>query len=267
MDALPGSPAARFARFPATGLTARLRVREAGLRLVGKEMMRRSGSWLAIALALLAAAGCGREDPPPPPKVPAENPVERAAREVTEAFRKAEISRAGEAVRQMGESLSAAVKTEPVDFRTLRDWMPATLGNLKRVSADGGRAGVAGLATSRAEAVYEGPGGARGRVEVRDAGSLSGVASLAVAWLDVKIDKEGTSGYERTRTDAGRKAYERYATATRRGDYDVIVAGRFIVGIEITGVDAKAFQEAIARLDLGGLDALAEKASAAEPKK
>lgn len=222
---------------------------------------------VAVALVALALAGCGREDPTPPPKAPAENPVERAAREVTDAFRKAEISRAGEAVRQMGESLSAAVKTEPVDFRALRDWMPATLGNLKRVSADGGRTSVAGLASSRAEAVYEGPGGARGRVEVRDAGSLSGVASLAVSWLDVKIDKEGTSGYERTRTDAGRKAYERYATAARRGDYDVIVAGRFIVSVEITGVDAKAFQEAIALLDLGRLDTLATKATAPETKK
>lgn len=227
-----------------------------------------ASAWRLFALAtvLLAAAACGREDPPPP-KAPPVNPVERAAREVTEAFRQAELSRAGEAVRQMGESLSAAVKTEPVDFRALRDWMPATLGNLKRVSADGGRTSVAGLASSRAEAAYEGPGGARGRVEVRDAGSLSGVASLAVAWLDVKIDKEGTNGYERTRTDAGRKAYERYAAGTRRGDYDVIVAGRFIVSVEVTGVEAKVFQEAIVRLDLGGLDALAAQAAAPEPKK
>ena len=228
---------------------------------------RRCGfGWLSILLVALATAGCGREDPPPPPKAPAENPVERAAREVTEAFRKAEISRAGEAVRQMGESLSAAVRTEPVDFRSLRDWMPATLGNLKRVSADGGRTGVAGLASSRAEAAYEGPGGARGRLEVRDAGSLTGVASLAVAWLDVKIDKEGTTGYERTRTDAGRKAYERYATATRQGKYDVIVGGRFIVSVEITGVEAKGFQDAIARLDLGGLETLAAKSAAGDAK-
>lgn len=221
---------------------------------------------LLCATILLTAAACGREDPSPS-KAPAENPVERAAREVTEAFRKADVSRAGEAVRQMGDSLSAAVTAEPADFRALRDWMPATLGNLKRVSADGGRTSIAGLASSRAEAAYEGPGGARGRVEVRDAGSLSGVTSLAVSWLNVKIDKEGTNGYERTRTDAGRKAYERYATATRRGDYDVIVAGRFIVGVEVTGVDANAFQEAIAQLDLGGLDALAAKAALPEPKK
>lgn len=219
----------------------------------------------AVAVALLAlVAGCGRDDPPPPPKAdPPANPIERAAREVSEALRQAEVSRAGEAVRQMGEGISSAVRTEPVDFRALQAWLPETLGPLKRQAVEGGRTGMVGVALAKAEAAYEGPGGARGRIEVRDAGGLSGVASLAVTWLNIEIDRQGASGYERTLTASGRRAYERYATAARKGDYDVIAGGRFLVSLEVTGVDAKAFQDMIARLDLGALDALAARSAPA----
>lgn len=207
-------------------------------------------------------AGCGRDDPPPKAE-PAANPLERAARGVSEALRQGEVGRAGEAVRQIGEGISSAVKTEPVDFKALQAWLPQGLGSLKRQAVEGGRTGVAGVALAKATATYEGPGNARGRIEVRDAGGLSGVASLAVSWLNIDIDRQGASGYERTVNAAGRKAYERFAVGAQRGDYDVIVGGRFIVGLEVTGIDAKAFQDMIARLDLGALDALASRPAAA----
>lgn len=210
------------------------------------------------AIVLCATlAGCGRDDPPPSKAEPAANPLERAARGVSEALRQGEVGRAGEAVRQLGEGISSAVKTDPVDFKALQAWLPQSLGSLRRQAVEGGRTGVAGVALAKATATYEGPGGTRGRIEVRDAGGLSGVASLAVAWLNIDIDRQGASGYERTVSAAGRKAYERFAAGTQRGDYDVIVGGRFIVSLEVTGVDAKAFQDIIARLDLGALDALA----------
>ena len=220
--------------------------------------------YFPVALFLCAAvAGCGRDDPPPPKVEPTANPIERAARGVSEALRQGEVGRAGEAVRQMGEGISSAVRTEPVDFKALQAWLPQGLGSLKRQAVEGGRTGVAGVALAKATATYEGPGNARGRIEVRDAGGLSGVASLAVSWLNIDIDRQGASGYERTVNAAGRKAYERFAAGTQRGDYDVIVGGRFLVSLEVNGIDAKAFQDIVARLDLGALDALASRPAAA----
>ena len=88
-------------------------------------------------------------------------------------------------------------------------------------------------------------------------GTLSGVTAMAFAWVNVEIDKEGTSGYERTTTVSGRKAYERYDKATRTGELDVIVAGRFIVGAKATGVEMK-------RLPGGGREARPREARGAQ---
>jgi hypothetical protein len=74
--------------------------------------------------------------------------------------------------------------------------------------------------------------------------------------VNIEIDKEGDSGYERTTTMSGRKAYERYNKGARTGELDVIVAGRFIVGAKASGVEMKVFKEMVAKLDLARLDAL-----------
>ncbi len=151
-----------------------------------------------------------------------------------EAARQGDVHQAGEAIKQMGEALSGSIKVEPVDFRTLKELLPESIAGMRRVSSEGSRTNVMGVASSKAEAVYEDGKGGRIAYEITDAGTLTGVAAMAFAWVNIEIDKEGDSGYERTTTVAGRKAYERYSKATRTGELDVIVGGRFIVGIKAT---------------------------------
>lgn len=208
----------------------------------------------ALAAAAVALAACGKEEPPRP--VDPATKVEQAAKQLGQAARQGDVHQAGEAMRQMGEALSGSVKVEPVDFRTLKGLMPESIAGLKRVSAEGSRTNVVGIASSKAEAAYEDGKGGRIVLEITDVGTLSGVTAMAFAWVSVEIDKEGTSGYERTTTVNGRKAYERYDNATRTGELDVIVAGRFIVGAKATGVEMRVFKEAVAKLDLEKLEAL-----------
>ncbi len=207
---------------------------------------------LAAALLLLAA-GCERESAKP---ADTGSRIGEAARQMGEAARAGDMAQVGSAMKQMGEALSGSVRVEPVDFRTLREWMPGRLAGLPRQDAEGQRTNVMGLATSKARAVYGDGKGARIVLELTDAGTLTGVAALAVAWINVEIDKEGDSGYERTTTMAGHKAYERYSKAGRSGELDVLVAGRFLVEAKATGVDMKTFKEAVAKLDLSRLEAL-----------
>jgi hypothetical protein len=218
---------------------------------------------LLATAAALALAGCGKESPRP------EDPgskVGEAARRMGEAARAGDVGQVGSAMKQMGEALTGAVKVEPVDFRQLRELLPGKLAGLPRVDAEGSRTNVMGIATSKAKAVYGNGKGARIQLEITDAGTLTGVASLAAAWINVEIDKEGDSGYERTTTVEGRRAYERYAKAGHKGELDVLVAGRFLVETKATGVDMKTFRDAVSKLDLAKLESL-KTAGAPAPKK
>jgi hypothetical protein len=209
---------------------------------------------VTLAAAALALAACGREEPAKP--VDPGTKVEQAAKQLGEAARQGDVNQAGEAMKQMGQALSGSVKVEPTDFRTLKELLPESIAGMKRVSSEGSRTNVMGIASSKAEAAYEDGKGGRIVLDITDVGTLSGVTAMAFAWVNVEIDREGTSGYERTTTVNGSKAYERYDRPTRTGELDVIVAGRFIVGAKATGVEMAVFKEAVAKLDLGKLDAL-----------
>ena len=209
---------------------------------------------IVLAAAALALAACGKEEAAKP--VDPATKVERAARQMGEAARQGDAQQVGEAMKRMGEALTSSVKVEPVDFRTIKELLPESIAGLKRTGSEGSRTNVLGIASSRAEATYEDGKGARVVLEVTDVGTFSGVTAMAFAWVNVEIDKEGDSGYERTTTVSGRKAYERYHKATRTGELDVVVAGRFVVGLKATGVEMKAFREIVAKLDLAKFEAL-----------
>lgn len=218
---------------------------------------------IAFVCASLALAACGRPEPAKP--VDPATKVEQAAKQIGEGARQGDVAQVGEGMKQMGVALSGSVSVEPVDFRRLKEFLPETIAGMKRTGMEGSRTNVMGVASSKAEASYEDGRGARLTYEITDVGTLSGVTAMAFAWINIEIDKEGDSGYERTTKVAGRKAYERYNRGARTGELDVIVAGRFIVGIKATGVEMKTFQEAVAKLDLAKLEALRLQGVPAQP--
>jgi hypothetical protein len=208
----------------------------------------------ALVLAALMLAACGRQEPPK--GADPGTRVERAAKQLGQAAREGDVQQAGDAMKQMGEALAGSVSVEPVDFRVLKELLPDAIAGMKRSSSEGSRTNVMGIASSKVEATYGDGKGGRIDLEILDVGNLSGVTAMALAWVNVEIDKEGDSGYERTLTMNGRKAYERYDRARRTGELDVIVAGRFIVNTKATDVDMKVFKEAVSKLDLAKLEAL-----------
>lgn len=219
---------------------------------------------VVFAFAVAAfATGCGRDEPPKPTDPGSK--VGEAAQKMGSAMLAGDVGQVGEAMKQMGGALAGSVQVEPVDFRDLKELLPANLAGLRRVSADGSRSKIMGIASSSAQAVYEDGKGGRMKVSITDAGTLTGMAALAVAWINVEIDKEGDSGYERTTTIEGRKAYERYEKASRTGKLDVVAAGRFLVAAEATGLDMKTFRAAVEKIELAKLDALKAKGVMAAP--
>jgi hypothetical protein len=218
----------------------------------------------AIGLVVLIALGaCGKGEDARK-TADAGTKVEEAARQMGEAARQGNVAQVGDAMKQMGEALSGSAKIEPVDFRALKELLPDKLAGMNRVSADGSRKNIMGVSSSKAEALYQDGKGGRIALEITDVGNLTGVTAMAFAWVSIDIDKEGDSGYERTTTVGGRKAYERYTKADRSGEFDVLVAGRFIVGAKAKGIDMKTFKEAVAKLDLAKLEALKTRGTAPE---
>ena len=160
----------------------------------------------------------------------------------------------------VGGAVSEAAKTigtaiEPVDFRELKALLPAGIGAMKRTSSEGEKGGGFGIVVAHAEGRYEGDGG-NIELKITDPGNLSGFAAMAAMWMNMELDKETDTGYEKTGTANGRRFHEKYDKATKSGEYTVIVAKRFMVEINGHGVDMPTMKKAIDQLDLAKLESM-----------
>ena len=175
----------------------------------------------------------------------------------------AEQKQAEEALKQLAAAgtavaagLGGAAKAkEPVDFRELQGLLPENLPGMNRTNTGGEKAGAMGFIMSNAEARYEGENGARITIKITDIGAVAGVAALAAwGWTLGEIDKETSSGYERTTTVKGNKGYEKYDRDGKYGELSLMVAGRFIVEVDGNDVTVDAIKEALDKVDLGKLE-------------
>jgi hypothetical protein len=81
---------------------------------------------------------------------------------------------------------------------------------------------------------------------------LSGLAGLA-ARFDPTMEKETSTGYERTTKINGQLVHERYDRRDRSGEVSIIVNNRFSVTVNGSGVDADALTGALKEIDVSRL--------------
>lgn len=242
--------------------------------------------WKVILIGLVFAtqlAACGKSKE--------QEAAEAAAAKMAEAAKKMEeIAKARksdtpptpqEAMKQGADAMAAASAmigamasgdakgaVEPVDFRELKTLLPETIAGMKRGEESGERAAMGGMKVSHAQARYSDGGSTRLRVKITDTGSMSGFAGMAgAAWAMVDIDRETDRGYEKTSTVDGRKMHEKWNAKDKRGEVDVIVAGRFIVEVRGTGLEMKDLKQALKAIDFRKLEALKSAAPAAAAAK
>jgi hypothetical protein len=159
----------------------------------------------------------------------------------------------GGAVSEAAKSVGGAV--EPVDFRELKALLPEGIGAMKRTSAEGEKGGAFGIVVSHAEGRYQGDGGGVD-LKITDPGTLSGFAALAAMWMNVDLDKETDTGYEKTGTANGRRFHERYDKNSKSGEYTVIVGNRFMVEINGHGTDMTTMKKGIDQVNLAKLESM-----------
>ena len=146
---------------------------------------------------------------------------------------------------------------DPIDFRKLKDLMPDKIAGLSRTEATGEKSGAMGFTVSTANAKYKGSGDENMDIEIVDTGGIAGVSTMALAgWSMAEIDKETTTGYEKTTKLEGYKAYEKYDNDSKSGEVNLLVADRFVVNVQGDHITMDQLKDALKDLDLSKLEGL-----------
>ena len=83
-------------------------------------------------------------------------------------------------------------------------------------------------------------------------------AMSSLGWSTAEIDRESSSGYERTTTIQGNRVLLKFDNKTRSGSAKLMVGGRFLVEIEGQNISPTQLPETLQALDFNALQSLAK---------
>lgn len=145
---------------------------------------------------------------------------------------------------------------ETVNFRLLKELLPADADGLARKEATGEKNGAAGFTISTANGKYANDDNSETiELSIVDGGGAAMMMGLA-AWSMVEVDKETENGYEKTGEIDGNKSYEKYDNNSKDGEIAMLVSKRFIVTAKGQGVSMDKIKAALGDVDLDKLSAL-----------
>lgn len=205
---------------------------------------------VAIAAAV-AMMGCG--------KSAQQKKLEEAAKAMEQAGKSLQegANQMAEGMKQLEGDGKEGKAVEPVDFRELKVLLPERAAGMARSEIKGERNAVMGIKVSEATAEYATEEGSSIRIKIMDMGSVSGIVGLAtVAWSRAEIDSETETGYEKTTTFSGHKAFEKFDTASKDGQLSILVGGRFVVEVEGSNVTMDQLKTTAGQIDLGKLESM-----------
>lgn len=152
---------------------------------------------------------------------------------------------------------AGAVK--PIAADALKALLPANLpSGFNRTEVSASSAGAAGLGGSHAEGVYT-KGDGQITLGVTDLAAMGALAALGGA-VNVESSKETATGYERVATVDGRMTTEEFDRQAHSGKYSVVVANRFVVEANGSGVDINDLKGAVGAIGFDRLAGLARSA-------
>ena len=199
--------------------------------------------------------------------------LEQASKEMEAAGKKIEGAAAkggqdmgaamGEAMKALGAMAGAAGGVvgagsfEPIDFRKLKEALPQELAGFEKGESSGEKNNAFGIAVSEAKQSFRLPDGSKSvRFEITDPGSLAGPFALANMWMNVDIDKETNSGYEKTSTVGGRKLHEKWNKSSKQAEVHLVVGNRFMVEVEARGLDMNDVKALLNKIDIAKLESM-----------
>jgi hypothetical protein len=198
---------------------------------------------LLSAFALAALAGCGGSD----------QPAEEEGGVLSTLNRLNDVREAAGSLEERANAMAEQGPAEPVDFRRLRDLLPAEALGFAQSDAEGSKDGAMGFSISKASATYAGDEVSTS-LAVSDLGGAQFAMMMGLAWTMAEIDRESSTGFERTMTFEGYPGFADYDSENRSGKIQVLVADRFLVEASGRGVSYEQIEELARTIDLGTLD-------------
>ena len=235
----------------------------------------KSSAYRSLVLLLCVAAlltACG----PSPEQVAREQAMkqlEQAAKDMEAAGKKIEGATTkggqdvgaamGEAMKALGAMAGAAGGVvgsgsfEPIDFRKLKEALPKELAGFEKGESSGAKNNAFGIAVSEAKQSFRTADGSKSvRFEITDPGSLAGPFALANMWMNIDIDRETSTGYEKTSTVSGRKLHEKWNKSSKHAEVQMVVGNRFMIEVDAQGVDMNDVKALISKIDVAKLESM-----------
>lgn len=212
---------------------------------------------IGVSLALALVTGC---------KSPEQKAAEDFAKNMEEASKKLEAAtkdgsaNMADAMGALGAAMGAATggkQVETVDYKVLKDMLPADVGGMKRTEATGEKTSAMGMQISNANGRYANDAGASMTIKITDIGSMTGLAGMAAyAWAATEMDRESDTGYEKTSNFNGFKSHEKWDKSSKSGEISVLVGNRFVAEVSGNDLDMNALKDALSKVDLKKLDGM-----------
>src|SRR4051794_9522271 len=135
---------------------------------------------------------------------------------------------------------SQPAKVTPIDYKKLKELMPAELNGIKRSNNEGQKTAIGEFVMTQASAEYQKAEPAETdpkiSVELIDYTGATGMAEAMTAWSKMEIDKDSDSGFERTTKVKGQPAFQTYTNEGKSGQMQVWVNGRFYLNVQTTNL-------------------------------
>jgi Yip1 domain len=183
--------------------------------------------------------------------------LESAGKNLEKAEQEGKLKDPSQAMGQVMGALSGAgagTTIEALSVETLQTLVPETLAGMPRQSISAERNSAMGMQVASARARY-GDDAHGVKLELTDTGGAAGFMALA-GWANIEKTSEEGSRTERVGRDGDRMVKEVWDSASKSGEYTVVVANRFIVEVQGNAGSIADLKAAASTVDLARLESL-----------
>lgn len=165
-----------------------------------------------------------------------------------------DVSEMERAARAAEEAMNDPGSVQVIPAADLQGMMPAMAGAMPRTSISSSSGGMAGVAGSAAEAVYE-RDDSRIELTIADLGAMGGLAAMGGAF-NVESNSESDGRYEKMGRVDGHMTTETYDRTSRSGEYSVLVGNRVLVAADGSNVSMEQLKSAVEAINVQRLEAM-----------